>query len=128
MTGLELKAKLEERIKAHTSTAADYRRQLTQPDPHDEAALSESVLEDEIDKAHDQIEVLALIRDHIIADEVYLLGEHDLRFADLLPEPDWMDCGCVARSAPAPAEPSLFDEDERGTLQSQPQALPLIPG
>ena len=40
---------------------------------------------------------LTLIRDHIVEDEVYRLGEYDLRFADLLPEDPWLDCGCLGR-------------------------------
>jgi hypothetical protein len=97
MTGVELRAKLDERIQAHARTAAHYARLLKEPDPKDEEPFPESVMEGEIEKAHDQIETLTLIRDYIIADEVYRLGEFDLRFADLLPEPDWMGCGCVPR-------------------------------
>ncbi len=112
MTGLELKTKLEERIKAHTRKAADYAKELKEPDPTDETTLPESVLEGEIERARDQIETLTLIRDYIVADEVYRLGEFDLRFADLLPDLDWMDCGCFSRAAVKQAAPGLFDDDD----------------
>lgn len=118
MTGLELKTKLEERIKTHARNAADYTRELKDPDQNDEAALPESVLEGEIEKAHYQIETLSLIRDYIIADEVYRLGEFDLRFADLLPEPDWMDCGCFNRASVKQAAPGLFDNDDQRRLRN----------
>jgi hypothetical protein len=94
MTGLQLKAMLDERIKVHARIAADYARQLKASDEAREIALSEDTLEREIERAHAQIEVLTLIRDYTVADETYQLGEFDLRFADLLPEPDWMSCGC----------------------------------
>jgi hypothetical protein len=112
MTGVELRMKLEERIQSHARTAARYARLLKEPDPKDEHPFPESVLEGEIEKAHDQIETLTLIRDHVIADEVYRLGEFDLRFADLLPEPNWMGCGCVPRRSEGGEAvlPGLLDE------------------
>ena len=73
MTGQQLIARLDERIRFHQSSAA---REETR-----EARLA----------------ALTLIRDHVQSDEVYRLGEYDLRFADLLPEEDWMDCGCLDR-------------------------------
>ncbi|HXG88808.1 MAG TPA: hypothetical protein VNJ02_10765 [Vicinamibacterales bacterium] len=95
MTGLTLKDKLDDRIKTHARRAADYARRLNDPDAaDDDLQLPPSVMEGEIEKAHDQIEILTLIRDHIVADEIYRLGEFDLRFADLLPEENWTDCGC----------------------------------
>jgi hypothetical protein len=118
MTGLELKAKLDERINAHARKAADYTKLLKEPDPTDEAPLPESVIEGGIEQAHSQIETLTLIRDYIIADEVYRLGEFDLRFADLLPEPDWMDCGCFDRARLKPSDPGLFDNDDQPPLRN----------
>lgn len=94
MTGNELKVKLEERIQWHHRNATRNARLLNEPDPNDETPLPEGVLENEIDQSQDQIEVLTLIRDHILAEEVYRLGEHDLRFADLLPEENWFHYDC----------------------------------
>jgi hypothetical protein len=112
MTGLELRAKLDERIQSHARHAADYAKRLKEPDPNEEDPLPESVMEGEIEKAHDQIETLTLIRDYIVADEVYRLGEFDLRFADLLPEPDFMQCGCFTRPPGSrdPLLPGLLDK------------------
>ena len=107
MTGLALKEKLEDRIAAHRQVAADYVAELKDPLRKD-PVMPDSVLEHEIEAAYNQIEVLTLIRDHVIADETYLLDEHDLRFADLLPEEDWMDCGCFPRS---PALRDLTDAE-----------------
>lgn len=111
MTGVELRAKLDERIQSHARNATHYAKLLKEPDPKDEEPFPESVMEGEIEKAHDQIETLTLIRDYIIADEVYRLGEFDLRFADLLPEPDWMHCGCFPQRSDArdPVLPGLLD-------------------
>ena len=51
----------------------------------------------EVARSQRQIVTLTLIRDHIVSTEIYLLGEFDLRFADLLPEDDgWIDCGCLS--------------------------------
>lgn len=97
LTGIQLIEKLNERIELHSQRAADYAKQLKTPAAADEYPLPESVLESEIDNAHDQIETLTLIRDYIVPDEVYRLGEFDLRFADLLPEPDFSQCGCLER-------------------------------
>jgi hypothetical protein len=55
------------------------------------------VLDGEITRSERRIDVLTLIRDHIVLDEVYRLGEYDLKFADLLPEEEWLDCGCLGR-------------------------------
>ena len=73
MTGEQLITRLEERIRFHeTSTAREESRRA-------------------------RVAALTLIRDHLVAGEVYRLGEYDLRFADLLPEDEWTDCGCLER-------------------------------
>ena len=112
MTGVELRAKLDERIQSHAQNAVHYAKLLKDPDPADDNPFPESVMEGEIEKAHEQIETLTLIRDYIVADEVYRLGEFDLRFADLLPEPDWMACGCFTRRSEGrdPVLPGLLDK------------------
>ena len=99
MSGLDLQAKLTERIEAHARHAAQCAAGPAAEPPDDAAAR-------EIEYAQAQIETLTLIRDYVIADEVYRLGEYDLRFADLLPEPEWMDCEWPPRAldatSPAP--------------------------
>lgn len=96
MTGVQLRTNLEERIRWHQSEIRRMSKQRqTDHGSESECPYSASVLEDEIGRAERQIEVLTFIRDYIVADEVYRLGEFDLRFADLLPEDDSWDCGCL---------------------------------
>ena len=92
MTGVQLKTNIEGRIRWHQSEI----RRLAQQLKDDQAPLPEHMIENEIGRTERQIEVLTFIRDYIVADEVYRLGEFDLRFADLLPEDDPWDCGCDA--------------------------------
>jgi len=99
MTGGQLRSNLEERIRWHQSEIGRVAKQLRTPDRSveainrtiEECPYPDRVLEAEIGRAERRIEVLTFIRDYILADEVYRLGEFDLRFADLLPEDDW-DC------------------------------------
>lgn len=104
MSGVELQAKLTERIEAHARYAAQCAAEPPAAgpgrQPPDEAAARE------IEYAHAQIETLTLIREYVIADEVYRLGEFDLRFADLLPEPEWMDYEGPPRATDA-TQPAL---------------------
>lgn len=93
MTGGQLRSNLDERIRWHqhqidrmTTESRTTDRSLA------ESGAPDSVLEGEIRRAERRINVLSFIRDYIVADEVYRLGEFDLRFADLLPdEDDWDD-------------------------------------
>jgi hypothetical protein len=98
MTGQQLIAKLDDRIEWHNDHIIDYRKHLKTAVPTDECPLPESVLEGEIDRSSNQVRILNLIRNHIVPDEIYRLGEFDLRFADLLPEEEWYDCGCFSRA------------------------------
>jgi hypothetical protein len=53
------------------------------------------MLENMIDERLERIAALTLIRDHIVANETYLLDRGDLQFAELLPpppEPEWPIC------------------------------------
>ncbi|MGQ0732769.1 MAG: hypothetical protein ACT4QD_03835 [Acidobacteriota bacterium] len=114
MTGVELKSRLEERIACHAHHAAECARQLHAPDAADEELLPEAMLEHEIERAHGQIEALTLIRDYIVADEVYRLGEYDLYFADLLPEPGWAPNGTpLHRQSDLPALESGADDEDQ---------------
>lgn len=85
MTGEQLIAKLEERIRVQEGSAQ-----------HDDARRR-------------RVDTLTLIRDHIVLDEVYRLGEYDLRFADLLPEEEWLDCGCLDRLSHAAEDETTED-------------------
>jgi hypothetical protein len=117
MSGEELKGKLDERIQSHARQAAHWARQLKTPRSDEGVPMPAHIVENEIERAHDQVETLTFIRDHIIGEETYRLGEYDLRFADLLPDSDLMDCGCLTRDwnprgqeGRAQDEPGLFDD------------------
>jgi hypothetical protein len=114
MSGEELKGKLDERIESHARQAAHWARQLEASGSEDEVAMPARLLERQIERAHNQVETLTFLRDHIVGEETYRLGEYDLRFADLLPDPDFGDCGCLTRdwSGQRLEEPGLFDENE----------------
>jgi hypothetical protein len=95
MTGEQLIAKLDERILVHQTS-----------EQHDEARQR-------------RVDTLTLIRDHIVLDEVYRLGEYDLRFADLLPEEEWLDCGCLDRWRPSGEEETTEDLRSVGAAASR---------
>ena len=61
-------------------------------------AVPDHVRESEIAEAERRIAVLSFVREYLVLDEVYRLGEFDLRFADLLPDDPPFDCGCVSAS------------------------------
>ena len=84
MTGVQLRASLEKRVRWYQ----DEMRRLS-------AADDDSAREAEMRRAQARIELLTFIRDYILADEVYRLGEFDLRFADLLPDDDVWEYGCL---------------------------------
>lgn len=95
MTGVQLRTNIEGRIRWHQSEIRRMSKQLKRSAGDTEMPYPAHVLESEIGCAERRIEVLAFIRDYIVGDEVYRLGEFDLRFADLLPEEDGWDCGCM---------------------------------
>lgn len=96
MTGVQLRTNLEGRIRWHQGEIRRMTKQLKNPERTiEECPYPDSVLEGEIGRAERQIEVLTFIRDYIVAEEVYRLGEFDLRFADLLPDDEAWDCGCI---------------------------------
>lgn len=45
------------------------------------------VVEDEIRQHEHRIRVLTIVREHVVREETYLIGQKDLKFAELLPEP-----------------------------------------
>jgi len=93
MTGGQLRYNLDERIRWHQHQID----RMTTESRTTECSLADggapdSVRAAEIRHAERRINALSFIRDYIVADEVYRLGEFDLRFADLLPdEDDWDD-------------------------------------
>jgi hypothetical protein len=96
MTGVQLRSNLEARIGWHQSELRRMSKLLkTAHRDREECPYPDNVLEGEISRAERQIEVLSFIRDYIVADEIYRLGEFDLRFADLLPEDETWDCDCM---------------------------------
>lgn len=93
MTGAQLRASLANRIHWHQGEI----RRLSLPGAvGQEHPARERLREGRIGRAQQQIEMLTFICDHIVADEIYRLGELDLRFADLLPEDDGWECDCFA--------------------------------
>ena len=113
MTGVQLRTNIEARIRWHQGEIRRMSKQLKTPDRSPEVCpYPDSVLEGEIGRAERQIEVLTFLRDYIVADEVYRLGEFDLRFADLLPEEEPWDCGCAA--------PAVFSRRSPPNVSSEP--------
>ena len=110
ISGTELRAKLNERIESHARQAAHWAKLRDEPPPEDGVGMPDHMVEHSIARAHDQVETLTFLRDHIVEAETYRLGEYDLRFADLLPDSD-LDCCCNLRDwgrQPTPT-PGLFD-------------------
>lgn len=103
MTGAQLRSNLEERIRWHQTEMDRMAEQLKTHRSLVEGPYADRLLEDEISRAQRRIDVLTFIRDYIVADEVYRLGEFDLRFADLLPDDDGWDCEPFGARRVAPA-------------------------
>ncbi len=89
MTGGQLRSSLESRTRWYQSEVDRMSQLLKTPGrSFEEGRCADRVLEDEIGRAQRRIDVLTFVREYILADEVYRLGEFDLRFADLLPDDD----------------------------------------
>jgi hypothetical protein len=98
LTGEELRARLDERVKDHEREAEWYKRRAKSQSPeddrdddNDDVVLPEHMCDFERELHEWRAEVLAYLRDHLDASEVYRLGEADLEFGELLPEKP----GCV---------------------------------
>jgi hypothetical protein len=91
MTGMQLQSNLAERIRWHQTEMDRMAEQLQAHRSLVDAPYADRLLEDEIGRVRRRIDVLTFIQDYIVADEVYRLGEFDLRFADLLPDEDGWD-------------------------------------
>jgi hypothetical protein len=111
MSGEELQGKLDERIESHARQAAHWAKQLEVSPADDAVQMPARLVKNEIERAHERVETLTFLRDHILAEETYRLGEYDLRFADLLPDSDF-DCGCLPRGwdRREVTTPGLFDD------------------
>jgi hypothetical protein len=89
MPGTELRNRVTARIQWHESRVAHFERELKRTagdETEDILPVPEHILELKRDDHLDQVEILTLIREHVIPEEVYRLDEGDLRFAGLLPE------------------------------------------
>lgn len=98
MTGVQLRANIDDRIRWHQKEIARVSALLKGRERvrHTEHAIPEAVLENDLAEAERRIGVLTFIRDYIVLDEVYRLGEFDLRFADLLPDDEPFGSRCIA--------------------------------
>ena len=92
LTGEQLIAKLNERIRFHTTALATQSKLLRRRTGENESSAAKRRIQREIAETENRIETLAFVRDHIEIDETYRLGEYDLRFADLLPEDPCFVC------------------------------------
>ena len=93
MTGEELRARLDERVRDHERRAELYKNNAKRGRGADDShfVLPEHICEFEGERHQWRASVLACIRDHIEGGEVYRLGEEDLEFGEILPEKP----GCV---------------------------------
>ena len=95
MTGEEIRAALNERIRVHERREQHWRHEAQRtPDSQTEEhpLLPEHMCENEAEEERWRVDVLTFIRDHLEASEVYRLDADDLAFGELLPEkPGWME-------------------------------------
>jgi hypothetical protein len=95
ITGEELRRLLDERMADHGASVDRWKRELARTpaeEPADAVVVPGHICENEIDRHEWRAEVLAFIRDHVEPSEMYLVGEVDLAFAELLPQkPGWME-------------------------------------
>ena len=95
MTGEQICAALDERIRVHGRRAEHWRQEAertpeSQTDEH--PLLPDEMCENEAEEERWRVDVLTFIRDHIDASEVYRLDPNDLAFGELLPDkPGWME-------------------------------------
>ena len=95
MTGVELRALLEQRVADHLRHAERWQRELArtpEEQTEDEPLLPDHICENEAERHEWRADVLGFIRDHIEPAELYRLCEADLIFGALLPEkPAWLE-------------------------------------
>lgn len=89
MTGEEICLALNERIGIHERRAEHWRNEAErtpESQTEEQPLLPTEMCENTEEEERWRIEVLAFIRDHIDASEVYRLDRRDLEFGELLPE------------------------------------------
>ena len=95
MTGEEIRAALEERIRIHERRAEPWQHEAERtPESQtvEHPLLPEEMCENKSEEEGWRVDVLTFIRDHLDPSEVYRLDAHDLAFGELLPEkPGWME-------------------------------------
>jgi hypothetical protein len=95
MTGEEIRAMLDERIRCHERGVERWKRELTRTAKEqtiEEPLLPDEMCANEAERHEWRIEVLGFLREHIEALEVYRVGAADLEFAELLAEkPGWLE-------------------------------------
>ena len=100
MRGEELREHASEQIGRLEAAVKQYQKDL-EMDPKDQTdehpCLPEHILESMIDECEKRIRALALIRDHVVADEQYLLDQQDLQFAEMLPPTPPPELICMGR-------------------------------
>ena len=88
LTGEEVRRLLDERSQEHQRRAEWWKdeQERTPENPTDDHPLMpDHMCEHEAERHEWLAEVLAFIRDHVDASEVYRLGKRDLEFGELLP-------------------------------------------
>jgi CYTH domain-containing protein len=87
MTGAELRQRLSAKVRWHESRRDEFEKALTPSDDPDSMAaqLPDHIIEHMRDEHDSRADVLTLIHDHLQESETYLLGEADLRFAEMIP-------------------------------------------
>lgn len=89
LTGEEVRAILEDRIRLHERRVQRWKHELTRT-PEDQTdekpLLPQHMCENQVEEEEWRCDALAFIREHIEPGEVYRLGEADLDFGELLPE------------------------------------------
>ena len=91
MSGDEVISLLDERIGRIRAVIGIKRDAIAGngPPPRTEyiSQVPAEVVEDEILQHEHRIRVLAIVRDHVLRGETYLIGRKDLEFGELLPDP-----------------------------------------
>ena len=87
MSSEELASRLTQRAEWNEATASGFDAQLRlRPADRDDPLMADQILEHESIEHRARATTLRLLRDHLVPGEIYLLGEQDLQFADLIPE------------------------------------------
>ena len=89
MTGEQLRTQIDQRVAQHQLWAAHWTEEAARTkddETPDRPLLPEHICENEAARSEWRAKRLIFLRDHLDPAEVYLLGEMDLEFADLLAE------------------------------------------